>query len=124
MTLNGCRTLRQNKMRTIQIAPYESDCRIVGNEIIGTMGGRTFVFELPANVSMPELDWQKKMMIRNFCEAIALCSKPWQVERLLNDHWGDRRRQVQGGIVMLQIVCLIGMVVIAASVPEKSERDV
>ena len=40
-------------MKTIQIAPYESDCRIEGKRVIGTMDGRTFVFELPEGVSMP-----------------------------------------------------------------------
>ena len=79
-------------MRTIQIAPYKEFCSIHGHKIAGTMGGRTFVFELPENVEMPELDWQKEMMISNFCEAIALCSKQWQVEDLLNNHW-----QIEGG---------------------------
>lgn len=79
-------------MRTIQIAPNREDCRIEGKKVIGTMDGRTFVFELPKSVRMPRAKVVKDAMIRNFCEAIALCSKPWQVEDLLNRHW-----QIEGG---------------------------
>lgn len=73
-------------MRTIQIAPYREDCRIVGNKIIGKMGKRTFVFEIPSEYEV--YSYQHEHLIANFCEAIALCSKPWQIEQLLNDHWG------------------------------------
>ncbi len=73
-------------MKTIQIAPYERDCRVVGNKIMGTMGKRTFVFEIPSEYEV--YSYQHEWLIHNFCEAIALCSKPWQVEQLLNDHWG------------------------------------
>lgn len=77
-------------MKTIQIAPYKRDCRIDGNNIEGKMGERVFRFEIPENYEIaPE---QHEGLISNFCEAIALCSKPWQVERLLNDHW-----QIEGG---------------------------
>lgn len=79
-------------MKTIQIAPYREDCRIDGKKVIGTMGGRTFVFELPARVRMPEDEATRATMISNFREAIALSSKPWQAERLLNEHW-----QIKGG---------------------------
>lgn len=79
-------------MKTIQIAPYREDCRIDGKKVIGTMDGRTFVFELPARVRMPEDGATRATMISNFCEAIALSSKPWQAERLLNEHW-----QIKGG---------------------------
>lgn len=79
-------------MRTIQIAPYKEDCRIEGKKVIGTTDGRTFVFELPERVGMPRAKDVRETMISNFCEAIALCSKQWQVERLLNDHW-----QIEGG---------------------------
>lgn len=75
-------------MKTIQIAPYKKDCRIDGKKIIGTMGERTFVFELPKNVGMPVDDPTRDTMLHNFCEAIALCSKQWQVEDCLNRHWG------------------------------------
>lgn len=88
--LSGAIALKTSKMKVIQIAPYESDCRIVGNEIIGTMGGRTFVFEIPSQYEV--YSYQHKHLISRFREAIALCSKPWQVERLLNDHLG-----IEGG---------------------------
>ena len=74
-------------MKTIQIAPYKEDCRIDGKKVIGTMDGRTFVFELPERVRMPEDEAVRATMISNFCEAIALCSKPWQIEDVLNRHW-------------------------------------
>lgn len=74
-------------MKKIQIAPYKKDCRIEGKKVIGVMDGQTFAFELPANVAMPRKKAVREMMISNFCEAIALSSKAWQVERLLNDHW-------------------------------------
>lgn len=79
-------------MRTIQIAPYREDCRIEGKKVIGTMGSRTFVFELPESVRMPRDKKTREAMISNFCEAIALCSKQWQIEQLLNQHW-----QIKGG---------------------------
>ena len=75
-------------MKTIQIAPYHKDCRIDGKKVIGTMDGRTFVFELPEHVSMPESEETREIMIDNFCAAIGLCSKQWQVEDVLNNHWG------------------------------------
>ena len=75
-------------MRTIQIAPYQKDCRMIGRRIIGTMNERTFVYELPSD----ERPYTEESMIANFCEAIALCSKQWQVEELLNNHWG-----IEGG---------------------------
>lgn len=77
-------------MKTIQIAPYKKDCRIDGNKVTGTMDGRTFVFEVPEKYNIPED--LKDTMISNFCEAIALCSKQWQVEEVLNRHW-----QIKGG---------------------------
>jgi len=79
-------------MKTIQIAPYKEDCRIDGKKVIGTMDGRTFVFELPERVRMPEDEATRATMISNFCEAIALSSKWHQVESLLNEHW-----QIEGG---------------------------
>lgn len=74
-------------MKTIQIAPYTKDCKIIGNKVTGTMCGRVFVFEIPDNYRMPEDEATRRSMIKNFCEAIALSSKPWQVEGLLNTHW-------------------------------------
>lgn len=79
-------------MKTIQIAPYRDDCRLEGKKIIGAMDGRTFVFELPEAVRIPRAKATREAMVNNFCEAIALSSRPWQVERLLNDHWG-----IEGG---------------------------
>lgn len=79
-------------MKTIQIAPYKKDCRIEGKKIIGVMDGRTFVFELPINVVMPRNKPMREIMISNFCEAIALCSKFWQIEDLLNKYWN-----IEGG---------------------------
>lgn len=72
-------------MRTIQIAPSASECRIEDHKVIGTMDGRTFIFEIPSRYSIPKN--LHKVMISNFREAIALCSKPWQVEELLCLHW-------------------------------------
>lgn len=77
-------------MKTIQIAPYREDCRIEGHKILGTMDGRTFVFEMPETVIWAKD--QEETMIRNFQEAIALCSKPWQIEYCLNSHW-----DIEGG---------------------------
>ena len=83
-------------MRTIQIAPNREDCRIEGKKVIGTMDGRTFIFELPDYVNDPKSEEVKETMISNFREAIALCSKPWQVEDLLNRHWQFCRRKTKG----------------------------
>ena len=79
-------------MRTIQIAPYREDCRVVGNQIIGTMGERTFVFTIPSEYEV--YSYQHEWLIEAFCAAIALSSKPWQVERLLND-----RFNIKGGTI-------------------------
>lgn len=77
-------------MKTIQIAPHREDCRIDGNKVLGTMDGRTFVFEIPQSVKWTKE--QEETMIRNFQEAIAICSKPKQIEWCLNQHWG-----IEGG---------------------------
>lgn len=77
-------------MKTIQISPYRQDCRIEDNKVIGTMNGRKFVFEIPKSYEIPEN--LVETMINNFCEAIALSSKSWQVETLLNQHWN-----IEGG---------------------------
>lgn len=77
-------------MKTIQIAPYKKDCKVENNRVIGTMDGRTFVFEIPIKYHVsPKIH---ETLISNFCEAIALCSKPWQVEWCLNQHWN-----IEGG---------------------------
>ena len=75
-------------MRSIQIAPYAKDCKVIGHSVTGKMGKRVFVFEVPDRYRMPEDEASRQTMINNFCEAIALCSKQWQIEDLLNEHWG------------------------------------
>lgn len=75
-------------MRTIQIAPNESDCRIDGRKVIGTMGDRTFVYEFPERVRMPEDEQDKAKIVFAFCAAIAMSSKSWQVEDGLNRVFG------------------------------------
>lgn len=77
-------------MKTIQIAPYNKDCRVEDHKVIGTMDGRTFVFEIPSKYGIPKSI--HKAMISDFCGAIALCSKQRQVEQLLNEHW-----HIEGG---------------------------
>ena len=77
-------------MKTIQIAPYKRDCKIDGHKVLGTMGNRTFCFEIPEQYEIPEEIHDS--IITNFCQAIALSSKCWQVERLLNDTF-----QIDGG---------------------------
>lgn len=73
-------------MKTIQIAPKATDCKVVGNEIIGKWNGRTLVYTIPSDVEV--YDYQHPYLIRTFCTAIALSSKPWQVERALNEYYG------------------------------------
>lgn len=73
-------------MKTIQIAPNSADCKVIGNEIIGSMNGRTLVYAIPFDVEI--YSYQREYLIHSFCEAIALSSKQWQVEKLLNDHFG------------------------------------
>lgn len=70
-------------MRTIKIAPDASDCKVVGNEVIGKFNGRTLVYQIPAEIEV--YSYQHESLIENFRAAIAMSSKPWQVERLLND---------------------------------------
>ena len=73
-------------MKTIQIAPFKKDITINETKITGTMNGRTFVFEL-ANGDTFNLN-QADALISCFQQAIALCSKQWQIEELLNTHLG------------------------------------
>jgi hypothetical protein len=72
------------KIEHIQIAPYKEDCTITEKAITGTMDGRTFVYELTDDTF--NLDWADEF-IKCFQTAIALCSKQWQVEELLNTHF-------------------------------------
>ena len=73
-------------MRTIQIAPNRDECRIEGRKIIGTMGDSTFVYEIPARVKRERLP-SDEQMIEDFRAAIAMGSKRWWVEEVLNNHW-------------------------------------
>ena len=73
-------------MKVIQIAPHRNDCKVVGNTIEGRMDGRVFRFEIPSEYEV--YSYQHEYLINTFRQAIALSSKPWQVEQLLNDHWG------------------------------------
>ena len=72
-------------MKTVKIAPDREECRFEDNKVIGTMDGRTFVYEIPKEYTVPEN--LVETMIESFREAIALCSKQWQVEDCLNRHW-------------------------------------
>lgn len=56
----------------------------------GTMDGRTFVYEIPDKYEIDEVIHDA--LIKTFRQAIALCSKQWQVEQVLNDYWG-----IEGG---------------------------
>lgn len=73
-------------MKTIQIAPKKSDCKVVGNEIIGKWNGRTLVYAIPSDVEV--YSYQHESLIKAFRTAIALSSKPWQVELALNNYYG------------------------------------
>lgn len=77
-------------MKVIQIAPHAEDCKVEENRIIGKMGGRVFIYEIPSNYRIEKE--QHEMLVSCFREAIALCSKQWQIEKLLNEHFN-----VEGG---------------------------
>lgn len=73
-------------MKTIKIAPDASECKVVGNEVIGKFNGRTLVYQIPAEIEV--YSYHHESLIENFRAAIAMSSKPWQAERLLNEHYG------------------------------------
>ena len=73
-------------MKTIKIAPDASDCSVVGNEVIGKFNGRTLVYQIPSDIEV--YAYQHALLIENFRTAIAMSSKPRQVERMLNEHYG------------------------------------
>lgn len=81
----------------IQIAPHKEDCRIEGHKVIGTMNGKTMVFYIPMNYAMPKKPEEREAMISNFREAIALASRSYQVEAVLNRAWG-----IEGGKFSIQ----------------------
>lgn len=73
-------------MRTIKIAPDASECRVVGNEVIAEFNGRTLVYQIPSDIEVWSI--HHALLIENLRNAIAMSSKPWQVERMLNEHYG------------------------------------
>lgn len=73
-------------MKTIKIAPDASECKVVGNEVIGKFNGRTLVYQIPSNIEV--YAYQHVLLIENFRAAIAMSSKPYHAERLLNEHYG------------------------------------
>lgn len=73
-------------MRTIKIAPDASECKVVGNDVIGKFNGRTLVYQIPNDIEV--YGYHHENLIENFRAAIAMSSKPWQVERMLNEHYG------------------------------------
>lgn len=72
-------------MKTIKIAPDASECRIIGNEVIAEWNGRTLVYRIPDDIEI--YAYQHEGIIENFRTAIAMSSRPWQAERLLNEHY-------------------------------------
>ncbi len=72
-------------MKVIQIAPHRNDCKVVGNKVIGTMDGRTFIYSIPNEYEISED--AHDALINTFRQAIGLCSKPWQVTEILNNYW-------------------------------------
>ena len=74
-------------MKTIKIAPDRNDCKIDGTKIIGTMDDRTFVYEFPKRHKMPTDAKTQELMINDFRAVIAMGSKTWWVESVLNNHW-------------------------------------
>lgn len=79
--------MEEQKMKTIQIAPYKKDVRIIDNMIIAKMRNLKIILCLPEKVEMPKDKKSHSIMKDNLIEAIALCSKTWQIEELLDKHW-------------------------------------
>lgn len=77
-------------MKTIQIAPNWKECTVEGGRITGTLDERTFHYDLPDGFCFDEANADR--FKRDFCAAIALCSKQGQITDLLNRHFG-----VEGG---------------------------
>lgn len=72
-------------MRTIQIAPSKEDVHIRGNRIEGKMkDGTTYVYKAPEGDFFARRD--QNAVKAAFCQAIALSSKSYQAENLLNDY--------------------------------------
>lgn len=77
-------------METIQIAPHWEECTVEGGRITGTLGARIFHYDLPEGFCFSESTADR--FKQDFCAAIALCSKQWQITNLLNSHFG-----IEGG---------------------------
>lgn len=73
-------------MKTIKIAPDASECKVVGNEVMARFMGRTLVYRIPSDIEV--YAYQHATLIENFRAAIAMSSKFWQAERMLNEHYG------------------------------------
>lgn len=76
-------------MKTIQIAPYKKDCTVTKNTISGTMGDRTFVYQLAPDCLLVFDTENADYYISCFQEAIAICSKQHQIQDLLNRHFNN-----------------------------------
>lgn len=79
-------------MKYIQIAPNREDCRVEGGTIRGWMpdgrgGGILYTYQAPEHMHFVESEIP--LAVNAFCEAIFLASKRWQVEEVLNAHFGN-----------------------------------
>lgn len=64
---------------TIQIAPYDSEITIEGDTVSTSFAGGI-------KYTAPGLEMFKEQVVKTaFSIAIALASKPWQIEKALND---------------------------------------
>ena len=86
-------------MKTIEIAPSAKNTRIYGDaKIVGHLsdGTRTYTYELPGGHTFSQLDIirkikasQRRLAVKYaFSAAIAMASKDWQAEEMLNRHFG------------------------------------
>ena len=65
--------------KTIQIAPYNDQIKIIGNTISTDFAGGI------AYTAQGLRQYEEESLKSCFSTAIAFTSKPWQLERLLND---------------------------------------
>ena len=71
-------------METIKIAPDLNEIKIDDKNISTEWnGGITYTGDIASIRKAYKDDW----IIKQFQTAIALCSKPWQLERILNDYF-------------------------------------
>lgn len=71
-------------MKTIQIAPHATDCKVSRKAITGTMAGLRYTYTLPLGGLEFELA-DSANLISGFQQAIAFASHGWQAERALNE---------------------------------------